>query len=411
MDGFRERINGKFEHSDRSVSKGSRYERSASNRTQKKRDDISISDIVNAIEKSNRNQLEKITGLFNDAKVDRLESERSILNKIAEREIKTVKFGEEIKPEPVAAPVVVKSEREEEILQKLNILVAANFTGEKAEETVKEGIADIASAASRSSQSIDTATLMRIERIVGQNSEALSENEDVITKNYEILRSYSENFKEIDEALSEIKNAQSDIVSKISDSNDAEENATDDSVKELVEKTGLDIKASQEEIKELIAKVSDTVRRSVMEASSNSNAANVVANANPVSPTITMQPNNSSNEEIIDAIKDNRALLNMIRQDLLANAPAAAAANEKDEEVYLTADEAQRYFSDLTEHVHVQCVKTYRNVQANMSDQAAQINRNIDKSISELRLFTIASVCLNVVTIVLVICSILGIFS
>ena len=186
MDGFRERINGKFEHSDKSVSRGSRYERSAGNRTQKKRDDISINDIVNAIEKSNRNQLEKITGLFNDAKVDRLESERSILKKISEKEIKTVKFGEEIKPAPVAAPVVVKSEREDEILQKLNILLAANFTGEKAEETVKDGIADIANAATRS-QSIDTATLMRIERLVGQNSETISESEDVINKNYEIL--------------------------------------------------------------------------------------------------------------------------------------------------------------------------------------------------------------------------------
>lgn len=409
MDGFRERINGKFEHSDKSVSRGSRYERSAGNRTQKKRDDISINDIVNAIEKSNRNQLEKITGLFNDAKVDRLESERSILKKISEKEIKTVKFGEEIKPAPVAAPVVVKSEREDEILQKLNILLAANFTGEKAEETVKDGIADIANAATRS-QSIDTATLMRIERLVGQNSETISESEDVINKNYEILRSYVENFKGIETALSEVKSSQEEIVSKLSEEDVANADGADSEVKELVEKTGLDIKASQEEIKELIARVSDTVRKGVMEAAASSSArTGVVPAAVPASPTITMQPDNKSNEEVIDAIKDNRALLNMIRQDLLANVPAAS--NTEDKEEYLTVEEAQKYFNDLTEHVHVQCVKTYRNVQANMSDQAAQINRNIDKSISELRLFTIASVCLNVVTIVLVICSILGIFS
>lgn len=394
MDGFRERLNGKFERNEKYTSKSSRYERSPESRSERpspsqaprRHESISINEIVNAIEKSNRAQLEKITGMFNDAKVDRLESERAIINIVSGRDIKSAKLEENSAP---AGNAAVSSEKEDEILSKLNVLVAASLNGQSANK--EQGASEVPSV-SKAAQSIDTATLMRIERVVGQTSETLSENEEVIEKNYEILRSNEESLGVLKNGVSQLQSSQEEL-------------------KSIVNETNSSIKESQEELKNIVSEVKQTVEKTLQEMPVSTPAPAAVSPV--VTPVVSAQTSSEDKDEILDAIHDNRALLNMIRQDLLANVSSPAKEEEgedkKEEGNALSATEAEKYYNELMEHVHVQCVKTYRNVQANLADQATELTKRFEKSTSDLRLFSVASICLNIVTIVLLLCRILGI--
>lgn len=87
MDSFRERMGGRYERAERGGARGDRYERSAEDRYERaprRESGVGIEAISSAIDKSNKDQLEVILDMFDDAKADRLESERAIINAISQ---------------------------------------------------------------------------------------------------------------------------------------------------------------------------------------------------------------------------------------------------------------------------------------------------------------------------------------
>ncbi len=94
MDGFRERLGARY---DRSMARGAGYDRSGDDRYDGDRFERSprrgapegisqeaISEVINeAISKSNREQLDIIADFFDEAKADRMESERAIIDALS----------------------------------------------------------------------------------------------------------------------------------------------------------------------------------------------------------------------------------------------------------------------------------------------------------------------------------------
>ena len=101
----------------------------------------------------------------------------------------------------------------------------------------------------------------------------------------------------------------------------------------------------------------------------------------------------------------------MIRQDVLNGFAKTAQDDEEEKVTPLAADEAEKYYKELEEHVHKECVKCYRNVQSALTEQNTEANNGITKSVSGLRVMVLVSLLLNIVTVALTVCNILGLFS
>lgn len=336
MDGFRERLGARY---DRSMARGAGYDRSSDDRYDGDRYERSprrgapegisqeaISEVINeAISKSNREQLDIIADFFDEAKADRMESERAIIDALSHSISESSSEGvKQAAAAPEPAPVTPIAVVDEENAQ----------------------------------------TLARIERIAGQNAEALNESNEMLERNVDSLRSNAE-------VLAEIKNAVGGLV------------------------------ASSEEVKNSSSELRESVRQSLQEMSTRQ--------ASPMQElTVDFT---SEKEEIIGAVGDNRAILNMIRQDVL-NGFAKTAQGEDEEKITpLAADEAEKYYKELEDHVHKECVKCYRNVQSALTEQNAEANNGITKSVSGLRVMVLVSLLLNIVTVALTVCNILGLFS
>ena len=306
MDGFRERLSGRY---DRSAIRGSGYDRAPSDdryesdrfeRAPRRGASDGLSHeavteaVTEAVGKSNREQLDVIADFFDEAKADRMESERAIIdalsheiNEIAGKIQHSAPVAQAPAPAAPATPIAVVDEQNAE-------------------------------------------TLARIERIVGQNAEALNESSEVLTRNVDSLRSNGE-------MLSEIRNTMSQIIS------------------------------SNEEIKNL-------------------------SRAPQPMQDLTVDFSDEKNE-IISAVGDNRAILNMIRQDVLNGFARKSEEDEAEEDrvIPLSADDAGRYYKELEEHVHKECVKCYRNVQSALTEQTQEANGGIEKSVSGLRIMVLMS--------------------
>lgn len=317
MDGFRERLGGRY---DRSGMRGSGYERQApedryeSDRFERaprrsapegvSRDEINES-VNEAIAKSNREQLGVIADFFDEAKADRMESERAIIDAIS------------------------------------HSINDAAFTPARREPAAPIAVVDEANAE----------TLARIERIAGQNAESLSESNEMLVRNVESLRSNAE-------ALNELKNSS--------------------------------------------AELSDKIARSLQELS---------ANQTPQMQDLTVDFSNEKNE-IIGAIGDNRAILNMIRQDVLNGFSKNTKEEEEGAPAPLTAEDAEKLYKELEDHVHKECVKCYRNVQSALAEQNTEESNGLSKSVSGLRIMVLVTLILNVVSLVLyILYDVLGIIS
>ncbi|MBO4267132.1 MAG: hypothetical protein J5910_08085 [Lachnospiraceae bacterium] len=317
MDGFRERLGGRY---DRSGMRGSGYERQAPEdryesdrfeRTPRRnapegvsRDEINES-VNEAITKSNREQLNVIADFFDEAKADRMESERAIIDAIS-HSINDASAAPS-RREP-AAPIAVVDEANAE-------------------------------------------TLARIERIAGQNAEVLSESNEMLVRNVESLRSNAE-------VLNELKNSSSEL--------------------------------------------SDRITRSLQELS---------ANQAPQMQDLTVDFSNEKNE-IIGAIGDNRAILNMIRQDVLNGFAKNSEEEEEGTPTPFTAEDAEKLYKELEDHVHKECVKCYRNVQSALAEQNTEESNGLSKSVSGLRIMVLVTLILNVVSLILyILYDVLGILS
>ena len=325
MDGFRERLGNRY---DRSGMRSSAYERSSSDdryesdrydRASRRGSSEGISaevmkETVNeAITKANQEQLDVIADFFDEAKADRMESERAIIDALSHG------MGE---------------------------TKAADRLEKTAQPAVSEQITPIAVVDEENAQ-----TLARIERIAGQNAEALNENGEILERNLSGVRNNSE-------LLGQIKTS--------------------------------------------IEQLESNIRQSITEAAGRSDAQ---------TSDLTVDFSEEKNE-IIGAVGDNRAILNMIRQDVLNGfAKSEQESNEQEEkQVPLSAEDAGNYFSELEEHIHKECVKCYRNVQSALAEQGAEANKGLEKSVSGMRIMVLVSLIFGVLGVALQVCSILGLF-
>ncbi len=312
MDGFRERLSGRY---DRSGMRGSGYERMPGDdryesdryeRPQRRAEGVSqeaVSEAVNdVITRANREQLNVIADFFDEAKADRMESERAIIDALSKQ--------------PAAAP-------------------AANAPAEPI------AVVDEANAE----------TLARIERIVGQNAESLNESSEILSRNVDSLRSNSE-------VLGEIRNAMGTLIS------------------------------SSEEAKNSSLELRDSVSRSLAEISNRAAA--------PMPMQDLTVDFSSEKDEIIGAVGDNRAILNMIRQDVLNGFAKKESEDGEEKVVPLSAEDAGNYYRELEEHVHKECVKCYRNVQSALTEQAAEANGGLEKSVSGMRIMVLLSLIFSI---------------
>ena len=350
MDGFRDRLNGRY---DRSSSRKDRYERAerpsedrydradrqADDRYDRQTDDrydrgvrrqaesISVEAVSDAIDKSNRNQLEIIADLFDEAKADRLESERAIIGSVTD------------------------------LLEDMTATLTT-ASANKAEE--KEVVAQEIPAA------VDNEILTRIENIVVQDSEAITENGEMLERSYNSLRSNIELLNDIKGSIGDIQSSQEDIKSQT---------------------------------QYLAQNISQSVAASMQSAGGYG------------------QGSDMDKEEIISAIGDNRSLLNMIRQDIINSLQKTDIPEEDIEEKaeVLTAQMAEKYYKDLEEHIHKECVKCYRNVESKLEEQSGESFKKLEKTINSMSsvsmITLISNIVLNVITIGILVCVILGILS
>ena len=304
MDGFRERLSGRY---DRSGMRGSGYDRMqgedryesdrferAPRRGAEGISQEAVSEAVNdVITKANRDQLNVIADFFDEAKADRMESERAIIDALSKQ------------PAQAAAPTTAPA--------------------------TPIAVVDEANAE----------TLARIERIVGQNAESLNENSEILTRNVDNLRSNSE-------MLNEIRNAVGSL-----------------------------------------PELRESVSRSLAEIGNRAAA--------PIPMQDLTVDFTSEKDEIIGAVGDNRAILNMIRQDVLNGFAKKESDDESEEKIVpLSAEDAGNYYRELEEHVHKECVKCYRNVQSALTEQAAEANGGLEKSVSGMRIMVLLSLIFSI---------------
>lgn len=328
MDGFRERLSGRF---DRSQMRGNGYDRTPSEdryesdryeRPSRRGASEGISQeavneaVTEAVTKSNREQLDVIADFFDEAKADRMESERAIIDAVS-HSISEISAGIRDRGSAPAAepatPIAVVDEQNAE-------------------------------------------TLARIERIAGQNAESLNEGNEMLQRNVDSLRSNAE-------LLGEIRSAISELVS------------------------------SNEEMKSSSAQLQDGIRQSLQD----------IASRPAASPMQDLTIDFSSEKnEIIGAVGDNRAILNMIRQDVL-NGFARNSEEENDEEkpAPLSAEDGTRMYQELEEHVHKECVKCYKNVMSALTEQSTEANKGILSSVSGLRIMVLLSLIFSALAFIL----------
>ena len=346
MDGFRERLSGRYDRSgmrsggyDRGSSEerfeNDRYDRGSRRGSSDGISQEALNEAINeAITKANQEQLDVIADFFDEAKADRMESERAIIDAFSHGLNEAVAAGAaKAAPEPAPAPAP----------EPAPVTPIAVVDEQNAE------------------------TLSRIERIAGQNAETLNESSEILERNVESLRSNAEVLNEIRDSISELK-------------------------------------ASSEEVRNSSTEIQSSIRQSMQELS------NRVATPMPMQDlTVDFT---SEKDEIIGAVGDNRAILNMIRQDVLNGfAKSAAAAEEEAEEkvVPLSAEDAGNYYRELEEHVHKEAVKCYRNVQSALTEQGAEANKGIEKSVSGMRIMVLLAFLFSLASFLIQILNMFGI--
>ena len=331
MDGFRERLGSRYDRSgmrnsayDRSPSddrfENDRYERPSRRSAAEGISQEALKETVNeAITRANQDQLDIIADYFDEAKADRMESERAIIDALS-HSLSEAKVSET--PEREAQP---------------------------AQSAPPQQVTPIAVVDEENAQ-----TLARIERIAGQNAEAINESSEILERSLNSVRSNSELLNEI--------------------------------------------KSSMEQLE-------DNIRQSIGEVANRTAAPAQV-------PELTVDFSEEKNE-IIGAVGDNRAILNMIRQDVLNGFAKTEQESDGQEEkvVPLSAEDAGNYYHELEEHVHKECVKCYRNVQSALSEQGAEANKGLEKSVSGMRIMVLVSLIFSVLGVALQVCNILGLFA
>lgn len=333
MDGFKDRMSGRFERNGQGMSApsglvGRTLERPVRSAVTEGPSLEAINDVIN---KSNQEQIDVLAEYFDEAKADRMESERAIIEALSSR-------VEEIVSSSVSQ----------------NELGSADVYSRE----MSEPEPPVTVVAEPAAPSIDPEVFSRLERLAGQNAEEISDNGEMLQRSIEYLRANSE-------LLSEIKG-------------------------------NVEVIRENQQSGEASVAVAPTM---VPE---------------PVIPELSIDITQEK-EEILSAVGDNRALLNMIRQDVL-NGFAQHEEPEEDEEPeeekpeLLSKELGEKHFQSLEELVHSECVKVFKNIKKTFEEENVKTVKEVEKTVSSMRLFLIASLGLNVVAVVILVLQFLGIF-
>lgn len=319
MDGFRDRMSGRYERNGQAATGTTAprtFERPVRTAVPEGPSIEEINDIVN---KSNQEQINVLAEYFDEAKADRMESERAIIEALSSKMTDILATSQ---------PFVQKEETMEP-------------------EVSEQNVASIEPA-------FDPEVLGRIERLVGQNAESLSENEEMVGRTVEYLRANSEMLSEIRSKVESLEENQNSYVPPV--------------------------------------------------------AAPVMAPV-PDMSEITVDFSQEK-DEILSAVGDNRALLNMIRQDVLNSLAKPAEENEETEETpeLLSKELGEKHFQSLEELVHSECVKVFKNLKKTYEEENEKNVSETKKAISSMRLFIISSLALDAVAVIILVLQFLGIF-
>lgn len=112
-------------------------------------------------------------------------------------------------------------------------------------------------------------------------------------------------------------------------------------------------------------------------------------NNQPSQPSVPVMPAVDSNsEEVLQTVINNNTLLNSLRAEVagiqgeLRDAASKQHSNHEDDNspldaVPVTKEEVGAFYSDMEEHVHKECVKVYKNVQAALETQNATVAETV----------------------------------
>ena len=364
MDGIKDRMSGRYERNHQSESQGyyqpsyREFEQRPLERPGRSaavNNGVSIEEINAAISNSNQEQINVLAEYFDEAKADRMESERAIIEALSDR------IGEMISNATISAKEEEVEVAEDESAAETVEEVVEEVVEEQPEEEFEEP-ADVQEENEMNAfPAIDPEVFQRIERIVGQNSEGISENEEIAQRSLEFLRN------------------QTSVLNTIKDEVEA--------------------------IKE------------------NQNSAEVHVAAPAPVPSFSDLTIDFSEEkdEIISAVNDNRAILNMIRQDVLngfskfetiAEEPdpyAVEHTEEPQEEEETPAPEllskelGEKHFQSIEDLIHSECVKVFKNVKKTIEEENEKAAAETKKTISGMRIFLIASLALNAIILLLLV--------
>lgn len=147
-------------------------------------------------------------------------------------------------------------------------------------------------------------------------------------------------------------------------------------------------------------------------AKSNSDAQQI----NPVMPL----PDTGANEEVLQTVVNNNTLLNALRAEVAgiqsemrdsAMKAQADAENGPLDATPVTKEEIDLLYRDMEEHVHKECVKVYKNVQAALEAQNASVGESVKKGTGGLKFLIIFNLILTVVNILLAVAGALNILA
>ncbi len=107
----------------------------------------------------------------------------------------------------------------------------------------------------------------------------------------------------------------------------------------------------------------------------------------------------ANKEEIVKAIAENAELLKLIKEQASKNAEAISAIGGEEGNGF-DKEEIEKYFTDLTDHVHKENVKCYRNV-AGALEEYDKKNEEKGSGIGVVKIFSIIQLALTVLNVVL----------
>lgn len=142
-------------------------------------------------------------------------------------------------------------------------------------------------------------------------------------------------------------------------------------------------------------------------------------NQQPQMTPVMPLPDTGANEEVLQTVVNNNTLLNALRAEVAgiqAEMRDSHTPNETDESGPLdatpvTKEEMDLLYRDMEDHVHKECVKVYKNVQAALEAQNGAVDASVKKGTGGLKLLVIFNLILTVINILVAVANALNIIA